>query len=173
MTAVNSIYFTLPGTITLSHLVVNLKREASREQWRQPSTSFPCHIVCQFQSTYMRSLCGPLPRHIVRQFQSPYIRNHRAVYHESMHVITLSLAWCGIGFTFLPHVIVPDKRHRVHCMTAHGAIMMTWSIMMTYVMVDILYHVRVVVFWCHHDRSWCHRNLCACNQLGQGWLNTI
>jgi hypothetical protein len=23
--------------------------------------------------------------------------------------------YVGIGFTFLPHVIVPDKRHGVHC----------------------------------------------------------
>jgi hypothetical protein len=29
--------------------------------------------------------------------------------------VALALGCVGIGFTFLPHVIIPDKRHGVHC----------------------------------------------------------
>jgi hypothetical protein len=74
----------------------------------------PRHIVCQFQSLiYMPSPRGPLPRHIVCQFQSPYT----VLYAIPARSITNQRAssGVGIGFMFVPHVIVPDKRHRVHC----------------------------------------------------------
>jgi hypothetical protein len=91
---VNSIY--LPGMITFSHLAVKKWSFvwARREQWRQPSTPFPRHIVRQFRSPYM-----PSPRAvnchaiiIVRQFQSPYTPSPRGLSRISAHQVALALA---------------------------------------------------------------------------------
>ena len=75
----------------------------------------PRHIVCQFQSLiYMPSPRGPLPRHIVCQFQSPYTPSPHGLSRISacQHAGVSMKRRC---FMFVPHVIVPDKRHRVHC----------------------------------------------------------
>ena len=84
-----------------------------REQWRQPYTPFPRHIVRQFQSLYTPSLRGhvatpystsvsvplyaitargQLPRHIVRQFQSPYTPSPRGLSRISARQVALALA---------------------------------------------------------------------------------
>jgi hypothetical protein len=107
---VNSIY--LPGTITFSHLAVKKwsLAWATREQWRQFSTPFPRHIVRQFQSLYT-----PSPRGLIA---TPYSTSVSVPLHAiTARSITNQLASSGvsIGFTFLPHVIIPDKRHGVHC----------------------------------------------------------
>jgi hypothetical protein len=111
MGPVNSIY--LPGMITFSHLAVKKwsLAWAAREQWRQLSTPFPRRIVRQFQSLYTPSLRGQLPRHIVTSVSV-------SLYAITARSITNQLASSGvrIGFTFLPHVIIPDKRHGVHWM---------------------------------------------------------
>jgi hypothetical protein len=106
---VNSIY--LPGTITFSHLAVKKwsLAWATREQWRQFSTPFPRHIVRQFQSLYT-----PSPRGLIA---TPYSTSVSVPLHAiTARSITNQLASSGvsIGFTFLPHVIIPDKRHGVH-----------------------------------------------------------
>jgi hypothetical protein len=111
---VNSIY--LPGTITFSHLAVKKWSFAwaTREQWRQPSTPFPRHIVRQFQSLYTPSQRGPiatpystsvsvplyaitargqLPRHIVRPFQSPYTPSPRGLSRISSRNARVKWRW--------------------------------------------------------------------------------
>jgi hypothetical protein len=108
--AVNSIY--LPATITFSHLAVKKWSLvwATCEQWHQPSTPFPSYIVLQFQS-----LCTPSPRGLIT---TPYITSVSVpLYAITAWSITNQCAssGVGIGFTFLPHVIIPDKRHGVHC----------------------------------------------------------
>jgi hypothetical protein len=101
---VNSIY--LPGMITFSHLAVKkwILAWATCEQWRQLSTPFPRHIVCQFQSLYT-----PSPRGLIA---TPYSTSVSVpLYAITARSITNQLAssGVGIGFTFLPHVIIPDK----------------------------------------------------------------
>jgi hypothetical protein len=101
---VNSIY--LPGTITFSHLAVKKwsLAWATREQWRQFSTPFPRHIVRQFQSLYT-----PSPRGLIA---TPYSTSVSvSLYAITARSITnqRTSSGVGIGFTFLPHVIIPDK----------------------------------------------------------------
>jgi hypothetical protein len=106
---VNSIY--LSGMITFSHLAVKKWSFAwaTREQWRQPSMPFPTHIVRQFQSLYT-----PSPRGLIA---TPYSASVSVpLYAITARSITNQRAssGVGIGFTFLRHVIIPDKRHGVH-----------------------------------------------------------
>ena len=105
-----------------------------REQWRQPYTPFPRHIVRQFQSPYT-----PLPRgHVATPYSTSVSvplyaitargqlpRNSATPYSTSVSVSLYAItarsitnqrtsSGVGIGFTFLPHVIIPDKRNGVH-----------------------------------------------------------
>jgi hypothetical protein len=85
-------------------VIWQLKSEASREQWRQLSTPFPRHIVRQFQSLYTPSPPGLIATPYSASVSVPlYAITARSITNQ------LASSGVGIGFTFLPHVIIPDK----------------------------------------------------------------
>jgi hypothetical protein len=97
--------------ITFSHLAVKKwsLAWATREQWRQLSTPFPRHIVRQFQSPYTPSPRGLIATPYSTSVSVPlYAITARSIANQR------TSSGVGIGFTFLPHVIIPDKRYGVH-----------------------------------------------------------
>jgi hypothetical protein len=65
---------------------------ATREQWRQPSTPFPRHIVRQFQSLYTPSQRGPIATPYSTSVSVPlYAITARSITNHARHV-TLALA---------------------------------------------------------------------------------
>jgi hypothetical protein len=108
LTSVISIY--LPGAITFSHLTVKKWSLA----WAVASA---LHTISTPHST---SVSVPLYAITARSIATPYSTSVSVpLYDITARSITNQRAssGVGIGFTFLPHVIVPDKRHGVHCLT--------------------------------------------------------
>ena len=91
--------------------VLDLAR-APRRTARKKGSGYengPRHIVRQFQSLYT-----PLPRGLIA---TPYSTSVSVpLYAITAQSITnqRTSSGAGIGFTFFPHVIIPDKRHGVH-----------------------------------------------------------
>ena len=70
---------------------------------------------------YSTSVSVPLYAITARSIATPYSTSVSVpLYAITARSITNQRTSSGIGFTFLPHVIIPDKRHGVHwCNTDH------------------------------------------------------